>query len=422
MANSRSVLHKDIIDQVSRIQRADILVGIPSFRNAKTIVNVVKNVSDGLAKHFPKLKAVIVNSDGGSQDHTQQVVVDAPVAPNIEKIITSYQGLPGKGSAFHTIFEIADRLKVSICIVVDSDLRSITPDWIRLLGEPIYKHNFGFVTPYYYRYKYDGTITNSIAYPLTRALYGQMIRQPIGGEFALSGGLAKILAHQNVWRSDIARFGIDIWMTTTAICEGFRVCQAGMGVKLHDQKDPGADLEPMFRQVVGTTFGLMEKYRIKWQVSRGSQPVDLFGETPPQELEPISVDLARLLERFHDGVKDHERALADILSPENLTKVETLLTADENDVFSFPDRLWARIVYDHAVAYNLADNRNRARIISALLPLYFGRTAGFVLATEVMGSIEAEKAVLATAEVFEEEKPYLIKRWDAAKRDGIAAD
>lgn len=126
-----------------------------------------------MAKHFPKLKAVIVNSDGGSEDDTQQVVLKTPVAKGIDKIVTTYQGLFGKGSAFHTIFEIADRLNVKVCIVVDSDLRSITPEWIRLLGDPIYKHNYGFVTPYYFRYKYDGTITNSIAHPLTSALYGQ---------------------------------------------------------------------------------------------------------------------------------------------------------------------------------------------------------------------------------------------------------
>src|SRR3989304_5489126 len=408
MVNSKSVLHKEVVDQVTRIGRADILVGIPSFRNAKTIVNVVKNVSDGLAKYFPKLRAVIVNSDGGSEDNTQQVVLNAPVAPNIDKIVTSYQGLPGKGSAFHTIFEIADRLKVKVCIVVDSDLRSITPEWMKLLGEPIYKHNFGFVTPYYYRYKYDGTITNAIAYPLTRALYGQTIRQPIGGEFALAGSLAKVFSHQNVWQSDIARFGIDIWMTTTAICEGFRVCQAGMGVKLHDQKDRGADLEPMFRQVVGTAFTLMKKYEVKWQAVRGSQPVDLFGESPPEEPEPIAVNPGALLERFHEGLALGEETLAKILAPENLARLKGLIVPGGNDVFHFPDRLWARIVYDHAVAYNFDGEKAQETVISALLPLYFGRTAGFVMATEVMGAVQAEKAVAATADVFEAEKPYLI--------------
>ena len=49
-------------------------------------------------------------------------------------------------------------------------------------------------------------------------------------------------------------------MTTTAIAEGFRVCQSFLGAKIHDAKDPGTDLSDMLVQVVGTLFRLMETY------------------------------------------------------------------------------------------------------------------------------------------------------------------
>ena len=110
------------------------------------------------------------------------------------------------------------------------------------------------------RHKYDGTITNTIVYPLTRALYGKRIRQPIGGDFGFSGRLASFYLEKDVWDSDVARFGIDIWMTTTAIANGFRICQAFLGAKIHDAKDPGADLSAMLHQVVGSVFDLMEEY------------------------------------------------------------------------------------------------------------------------------------------------------------------
>ena len=48
---------------------------------------------------------------------------------------------------------------------------------------PVFEQGFDYVAPYYLRHKYDGTITNSIVYPLTRTLYGHRIRQPIGGDF-----------------------------------------------------------------------------------------------------------------------------------------------------------------------------------------------------------------------------------------------
>lgn len=414
MAQSRSMLDAEVVKQVQAIQEADIVVGIPSYHNAPTIAHVVKTVSDGLSLYFPHQRAVIVNADGNSKDGTQDIVANTQVAAGINKIVTSYKGLSGKGSAFHTIFEIADRLGVKSCVVVDSDLRSITPEWIRVLAEPIYQQNIGFVTPYYCRHKNDGTITNSIAFPLMCALYGKGIRQPIGGEFALSGGLAKILSHQNVWESDVARFGIDIWLTTTAVCEGFRICQANMGVKLHDEKDPGSDLAPMFRQVVGTIFTLMKKYEIKWKAINVCQPVELFGQLPREEPESINVDLSRLLELFMDGTKKHMPTIETILGPENNVELDKVIEVSGESGIFFPDALWARAVYDHAIAFNYRNDLDHQDVLTSIMVLFYGRTADFIRRTETLADDEVEQLVVKTAGAFATEKPYLIKKWSAA--------
>src|SRR6185503_15400345 len=142
------------------------------------------------------------------------------------------------------------------CAVVDADLRSITPEWVQLLIGPILEQDYDYVAPFYLRHKYDGTITNNIVYPLTRALYGQRVRQPIGGDFGISGRLAAHYLTKDVWHTDVARFGIDIWMTTTAIAERYRICQSFLGAKIHDAKDPGSDLSAMLTQVVGAVFNL----------------------------------------------------------------------------------------------------------------------------------------------------------------------
>jgi hypothetical protein len=136
---------------------------------------------------------------------------------------------------------------VKACACFDSDLLSITGEWVKFLVDPVIKGS-DYVAPYYCRDKYDGTITNNICYPLTRALYGIRVRQPIGGDFGFSGKLAAFYAHQEAWETDVAKFGIDIWMTTTAINEGYKICQAYMGTKEHEAKDP-ARLGPMFVQV-----------------------------------------------------------------------------------------------------------------------------------------------------------------------------
>ncbi len=407
-------LKENVLEQVAKIGQADILVGIPSFTNAKTIARVVEAASQGMVKYFPDLKPVLVNSDGGSTDDTREVVLNTKVPKSVEKIVTPYRGISGKGSAFATIFEIADRLHTKVCIVVDSDLRSITPEWIKLLGYPVYKYNFGLVTPYYRRYKYDGTITNSLAYPLTRSLYGTIIRQPIGGEFGMSGSLAKILAHQKFGDSNIAKFGIDIWMTTTAICEGFSTAQAAMGVKLHDTKDPGASLAPMFEQVVSSMFGLMDKYEVKWKAIKGAQSVDLFGQDVEQKPVSFKVDFLKLLRNFKIGFKKHEQAIKTIMQDDVYRELKALSHSHLNKLH-FPDELWAKAVYDCAIAYNYGTLPG-STVIEALIPLYFAKTASFILSTKYMSSSLAEAIVEGTAEVFEEEKQHLIKYWDEAKK------
>jgi glycosyltransferase involved in cell wall biosynthesis len=192
---------------------------------------------------------VVINSDGGSTDGTREAVLSATIEEKTLMLLSTplfplhglslpYHGVPGKGSAFRMVFEMANRLGARACAVVDSALRSITPEWIDLLVRPILFAKYDFVAPYYHRHKYDGTITNSIVYPLTRALYGLQVRQPIGGDFGISPGLLQCYLRKDVWETDVARFGIDIWMTTVAIAERFRVCQSFLGAKLHDAKDP----------------------------------------------------------------------------------------------------------------------------------------------------------------------------------------
>ena len=408
-----TLLEKAVKRDVERIGEAGILVGIPSFRNADTIAHVVRQAALGMVNHFPHLKPVLVNSDGGSTDRTRDIVIDTEVPEQVTKIVTPYVGIAGKGSAFHTIFEIADRLKVKVCIVVDSDLRSITPEWIKWLGGPVDEGHYDFVTPHYLRYKYDGTITNALAYPLTTAMYGQRIRQPIGGDFGLSGRLAAVYSSRDVWETDIARFGIDIWMTTLAICEGFRVCQACMGLKLHNNKDPGSDLGAMFRQVAGTIFGQMKVYEKNWEHVNGSVPAPVLGEECKEEPEAAEVSYENLIDHFRKGYEELQDVWRIVMRPENYREVESIYKSGE-DTFEFSNGLWVRTVYDFAIAFNFGPVRCDA-VVDALMPLYCARTAHFVLKTMDITSFEAEIEVQRSAETFEVLKDYLRYYWKEAE-------
>ncbi len=409
---------------LNAVGEVDILVGIPSYNNVDTIGHVVRAVSAGLAKYFPEQRAVLVNSDGGSSDGTPEAVSQALVdfgallisdkQSPLQKIITPYHGIPGKGSAFRTIFEIARRLNAKACAVVDSDLRSITPEWVELLLRPILDESYDYVAPYYLRHKYDGTITNSIVYPLTRALYGQRIRQPIGGDFGFSGRLTDHYLDQHVWESDVARFGIDIWMTTEAIASGARVCQSFLGAKIHNPKDPAADLAAMLMQVLGAVFALMESHHAVWSRRQGSEPVKLFGFQYEVGVEPVNVNVESMIASFRQGLADLAPIWKQALGQDTMSELLPLAAAPSAD-FRFPDDLWARVVYAAALTYR-ARRMSREHLLKALTPLYLGRTAAFVLETQGLTTAEAERRVEQLCQAFESRKSYLVERWNHQPR------
>src|SRR4030095_4816100 len=137
-----------------------------------------------------------------------------------------------------------------------------------------------------------------------RALYGREVRQHIGGDFGFSGRLAAHYLTKPVWESNVARFGIDIWMTTTAIADGFKVCQTFLGAKIHNAKDPGADLADMLVQVSSSVFDLMSSYRERWAQVGSAGPVPLFGSPHGVGLEPVHVNVERMLGIFRSGARD----------------------------------------------------------------------------------------------------------------------
>lgn len=406
-----TALRPFIIRRLEQIKKADVLIGIPCFNNESTIANVMQMVSDGLFQYYNDLRPVIFVSDGGSTDDTRDIAQTIELKPWQERIVQIYRGVAGKGSAFRAIFEAASILDVDACMVVDSDLRSISPQWVQRLLSPVLEKQFEFVSPVYTRYKYDGTITNNIVYNIIRSVFGKRIRQPIGGDFTFSKSLAKIYLEKPVWTTDIARFGIDIFMTVSAIVSHVEVCQANLGVKIHDAKDPAQSLGPMFVQVIGTLFRLMEHYEPYWINIQGSKPVPTFGDIDTKEPEAIEVNLPRLVNEFKTGFMQFHALYNEMFSDEVYRVLQATSKLDVKS-FNLPVEVWVKIVYELAAIYHNWQI-NKVRLINLMVPLYFGRIASFINETLPMNSFEAEEIVENQAQVFENYKTYLLKKWQS---------
>lgn len=397
-------------EKIERLGKADILVGIPSYLCDNSIVNVIKAIRRGLDTHYHGARALIMVSDGGSTDDTRDTAMAYDVKSfNIEKIITIYRGLPGKGSALRAIFEAANFLKPKAVAVFDSDLVSITPLWIKNILDPV-MNGYDFVAPDYMRYKFDATITNSIAYNLTRALYGCRIRQPIGGDFGVSPRLAKhYLDQEDVWETDIARFGVDIWMTTTAIVGGFDICQARLGVKVHGEKDPAGDLGPMYRQVVGTSFRLMEMYHDYWKQVTGSRDIPTLGEYPYEEPAAFDINQDDLVEYFQTGYFNFGGVWQQMIEEQDMATIKDLAHKAVPDIY-LPIETWVRIVYRYANAFHTTP-RQRMKVLNTMIPLYYARVASLVNELADKDAEQAEALFQEQAQAFEDMKDYLVSIW-----------
>jgi len=115
-------LTDDFLRQLINVGEVDILVGLPTHNNAKTIGSIVQTIQSGILRWFPRERAVIINADGGSRDGTPELVTgisidDVRRASNVNalrtlhSISTKYASSPASPTALRTILAATELLK-----------------------------------------------------------------------------------------------------------------------------------------------------------------------------------------------------------------------------------------------------------------------------------------------------------------------
>jgi hypothetical protein len=397
--------------RLAEIGSADLLVGIPSYKNSQTIGLVIDRAADGMQLHHAALRPVIAVVDGGSSDDTVHIATNRGLPQDVRRIVTTYQGIQGKGSAVRAIFEMARLLRVKVCIVLEADLTSLSRDWIQKLAAPILAGEYDLAIPLYARPLVEGAVTDILAYPLTRLLYNVDVRQPMAGDFAVSGAFASKLFERDVWETDVARHGIDIWVTTIAINDDARMCQVHLGTKIEDKREAAVSMDPSFVQSVGTLFRMMEIYRRRWHEARALQSVPFYGNGSAIEKRRLTglITMGMLSDAFLSGARRYRRFWRAIMAPSHYAQVFELVNKPRGAT-RLPPELWARIVFDFAVVYNKGET-DPDKVAAALLPLYYARTATILRETGAR-SEAVEQAVQEQAACFVEQRNYLLHRWN----------
>ena len=414
-----SFLTDDFLRQLIDVGEVDILVGLPTHNNAKTVGSVVHAIQSGILSGFPRDRAVIINADGGSRDGTPDLVTGVSIDDmrpasklyalrTLHSITTKYGSSPASGVAFRTILAAAELLRARACVVLSPESTNIEPAWLSKLLRPVYRDGFDLVTPMYRRHKFEGLLITNLLYPMTRALYGKRIYEAYAPEFGFSGRLGTQFLGQDVWTDGTDGAGVELRFTLAAITGKFGICQSFLGEKIHVERS-SADLVPALRQTVGTLFASLERDFPVWSAVTGCEPVPTDGDDQEVLLEPLRVNRKRLREMFASGVAELESVFQSILSPPTLAELQRISRLGEDEC-RYSAELWVRTIYEFAASYQKSVI-SRDHIIQALAPLFRGRAFTFLTEHRNASAGQVERSIEDLCLEFERLKPYLLEIW-----------
>ena len=308
------------------------------------------------------------------------------------------------GGAYRVLFNAGRRTGAKAMAIIGSDADRLSTELVHALVRPLVVDNFDVVTPIYVRQVFDRLLNAGIVVPLMRALYGRRLVGQLGSDYGFSARLA------SRWGRGDQEVPVTkpTWILPQAIADDMRICQAHLPIGGPRTADP-VDLATALNRVLGPLFLDVEARAPYWQRVQRSQPVPVFGTLASNAITSDPVDVRPMIDSFVNAYRNLQSVWTLILPPATLFALKGL-TQKERDSFRMPDDLWARIVYDFALAYRLR-TINRDHLLGALVPLYLAWVASYAIEVQGATRVVADLRLDQLGGAFEAEKPYLVRRW-----------
>ncbi|MCS7318049.1 MAG: glycosyltransferase [Candidatus Dojkabacteria bacterium] len=205
---------------------------IPSLNEEANISFVTQIIDQGLTNFFPEFSKYIINSDSNSYDDTINKF-KSTATESLKIVLKCSKGKTGKGHSIKKGFHFGYKQNGKYFLMIDADLKSISPLWIDKLLRPVVFENVDYVIPIYSRNRYEGNATNHFSSPIVYACFGDDILQPIAGDFGLSRRLVKAVLNNFSVDYDFL-YGVDSLITITALLKEYKVKQQELDKKIHN--------------------------------------------------------------------------------------------------------------------------------------------------------------------------------------------
>ncbi len=313
-----------LLRQLIAVGQVDILVGLPTLNNAATITDVVRAVHASFTRDFPRLRTVMLNSDGGSTDGTPDLVRVASFTEadtvqtshslrTLHRVVAPYHGLPGKHTALRTVFAAGELTQAKVVVVIDPGGPATTPERVTELIGPIARADVEFLAPRYRRHPRDGIFVTQVVRPLVRAIYGVALDEPLGAEFACSGRFASHCLEQDIWTRDAARFATDLWLRTEALAAQFSVGQIWRPATT--AAGTQTTLREAVRQVVLSLIESLRAHESFWLKANDVLDLPTWGTDPLVMPDAATWDHQALAEQARHDIVAIKPLLEEVLEP-----------------------------------------------------------------------------------------------------------
>jgi hypothetical protein len=382
--------------------RATVLLGVTGTVDLAVLQQRVKEIVTGWNAHVTVAVPALpeAKDETASQDSVQFRSYSLPAS--------SPESLPWvlASLAQRAVCSLAIELQADACVLLHSDLLMLQTDTLQMFVEPLLEKRCDLVVPVYSSGKFEGLLNSGILAPLARSLFGQRVQYPLPLDFSCSAEMcAKLSAPRLAHDPNADEM---MWPATVAAVAGKQICQVNVGAS-HGRQTDGIELRTALASLVGSAFIEMEKYAAFWQRVRGSRPTPAWGNLAKQASEGDSVDVKPLIDSFLLGTRNLQDIWGPVLPPVTLFELKKLSRLQPEE-FRMPDELWVRIVYDFALAHRLR-TISRSHLLGALTPLYLGWVASYVQEAAALSPFAAEQRLEQLARAYEENKPYLLRRW-----------
>jgi hypothetical protein len=381
--------------EASRPAVTDVLICLPSL-NADTLSARVNMI----AAAFPGESVLIA-----SPDHS----------PDPQLNWTSYSSdRAGMGwvlaaADYAAAARLAAERDAKVILLIGNEM-PLDPAHLRSLAECVRSKNVDLALPRFHLDPGAGLVSAAILYPLTRALFTSDIYFPLPVDAALSPRMAARLAAPTQRLFVMGQGQALIWPVAEAAIAGFSVRQTDVGSD-SPPPPPTTDFNALFTSVTSSLFADIDAKANFWQRARNSpvRPPLSAPLSPPVALSEDTVaQVAEMTESFQLAYANLQEIWSFVLPPQSRLALKKLSLTAPN-AFTMDPALWARIVYDFALAFHLR-TLNRGHLLGAMTPLYLSWAASHLRAIGDDRN-RAARSIEDNALAFEAEKPYMVSRW-----------